>query len=122
MTAKNMIDKAMIMLGYSSREGNLGAESEIAARGLTFVNLIYADLFYALGEKGFVPLNSTAEDIKLPERVLHDIMPFGVAMYFAQSESDADNQSLYAALYNQKRSTIIRVGRVQDIFNTFGEE
>ena len=38
------------------------------------------------------------------ERACIDILPYGAAMFLAQSEGDGDSQRLYAALYNQKRA------------------
>ena len=107
MTGIALFEKAMEMLGYSSAEGISGRE-DMLKKALTLINLVYAELYYAFcfvpgGTDNFTPLKTMSEKLVLPPMVLNDIAPYGVAMYLAQSESDADNQNLYANIYNQKR-------------------
>lgn len=107
MTGMELFDKAMELLGYTSAEGLSGKE-DMLKRGLTLVNLVYSELYYAFvyipgGEDNFKPLALITDKIVLPDRVLNDVAPYGMAMYLAQSESDADNQTLYANIYNQKK-------------------
>lgn len=107
MTGMNLFDKAMELLGYTSADGISGKE-DMLKRGLTLINQVYAELYYAFvqvpGEEDeFKLLANILDEVKLPKNVLTDIAPYGLAMYLAQSESDADNQSLYANIYNQKK-------------------
>ena len=108
MNGMSLFEKAMEMLGYASAEGISGRE-DILKKALTVINNIYAELYYA-----FVPLANINDTLNLPTRVLNDIAPYGVAMYLAQSEGDADNQSLYANIYNQKKVRGKRIGRIKD--------
>lgn len=117
VTGMALFDKAMAMLGYASSEG-LNGKEDMLKKSLTFINLIYAELYYplkcVLGDNEFQPLTAIGQEIKLPKIILDDVAPYGLAMYLAQSESDADNQSLFASLYNQKRARSLYTGRVCD--------
>lgn len=118
MNGMSLFEKAMEMLGYASAEGISGRE-DILKKALTVINNIYAELYYAFvkipgDEDSFVPLANINDTLNLPTRVLNDIAPYGVAMYLAQSEGDADNQSLYANIYNQKKVRGKRIGRIKD--------
>lgn len=111
MTGMALFDKAMEMLGYVSAEG-ISGKKDMLKKGLTIINNVYAELYYAWEDwhnKPFEPLKNINESLNLPQIVLDDIAPYGIAMYLAQSESDADNQSLYATIYNQKKTRVIRV-------------
>lgn len=118
MTALKMFEKAMTMCGYTTADGVNGRE-DMLKKALTVINLVYADLYNAFvaipgKDEEFSELESIHDQIELPGRILSDIMPYGVAMYLAQSESDADNQNLFAALYNRKRVGLVRVEKVKD--------
>lgn len=107
MNGRSLFDKAMTMLGYASAEG-ISGEEDMLPKALTLINNVYAELHYAFVQKkgdndSFVPLGNINDTLNLPPLVLNDIAPYGMAMYLAQSEGDADNQSLYASIYNQKK-------------------
>lgn len=118
MTGMSLFDQAMEMLGYTSADGISGKE-DMLKKALTLINRVYSELYYAFvyvpgGEDEFKPLALITDEIKLPHNVLIDIAPYGLAMYLAQSESDADNQSLYANIYNQKKIRGKRVTVIKD--------
>lgn len=118
MNAMSLFEKAMEMLGYTSAEGISGRE-DMLKKALTLINNVYVELYYAFQQKAgeddnFVPIVNINDSLNLPTAVLNDIAPYGVAMYLAQSEGDADNQSLYANIYNQKKVRGKRVGRIKD--------
>ena len=115
MNARELFDEAMIMLGYASAEG-LSGEDDMLKKSLVLINKVYFELYRAfVNNKGedFIPLSNINCEVRLPEFVLRDIAPYGVAMYLAQSESDADSQALYANLYNQKKVSG-SVGKITD--------
>lgn len=118
MTGNDVIMRALLLLGYSDSQGNVSAEQRIKSRSLPILNAIYADLFYIFHKDGFLPLSSLSETVCLPERVLQDVMPYGVASFLAMSESDGDNQQLYTALYNRKRVGLNQKSTVADVLPT----
>lgn len=118
MNGMNLFEKAMEMLGYVSAEGISGRE-DMLKKALTLINNVYAELHYAFvqrqgDEDSFVPLANINDSLNLPTVVLNDIAPYGVAMYLAQSEGDADSQALYANIYNQKKVRGKKVSHIKD--------
>ena len=114
MTGRNVLQQALGLLGYQNME-ELTGQSEILQRGLMAVNQIYADLHYITTLRPHQPLAGLSEELLLPERAAVDIMPYGVAMLLAQTESDGDNQQLFAELYNRKLSSLSRTDWIQDV-------
>lgn len=110
MTARELYDQALRLLNYTNSHGELGnGNYESQRRGLALVNQIYADIYRI--ENGHIPNNlllTMQETPALSREATYDVMPYGIAMLIAQSESDSDNQSLFASLYNQKRSSTPR--------------
>ena len=115
MTLREMYIKAMILLGYVKSDGEISGQQELQKQSVAAVNQIYADLFFALGNSDFKPLDNSSQMIDLPERILNDVMPYGVAMLIAQSENDGDSQALYANIYNKKRASVRAENTVQDV-------
>lgn len=115
MNARALFDEAMTMLGYVNAEG-LSGEEDMLKKSLVIINKIYFELYRAFVNKkgdGFIPLGNINDEVNLPQVVLRDIAPYGVAMFLAQSEGDADSQALYANLYNQKKISG-SVGKITD--------
>ena len=107
-TGEEIKNRALVLLNYTDQNGRLNATmyTDIAARSLAIVNQIYADLWYALYSGGFEELATLTDEVRLPERVTNDCMPYGVAMLLAQSIGDADHQSMMADVYTQKRAAL----------------
>ncbi len=116
-TGEEIKARAFSLLNYTDQNGRVdnAMYADITARSLSLVNQIYAELWYALKPCGFEELVSLSEEIRLPERVRNDCMAFGVAMLMAQSIGDADNQSLMAELYNQRRAALTHICRRRDV-------
>lgn len=115
MTGKQMINTALVLLGYTNSVGDVSAEQRFRSRSLVVLNAIYSDLYYAQNNTGFDPLKSFDSEINLNERVLHDVMPYGVAMLLAESENDGDNQQLFSLKYNQKRLALTASNKIEDV-------
>ena len=115
MTGQEMLKKSAEMLGYTNTNGNLQLSARITAKAPTLINLIYSDLWRICNEGEFEPMKSMQAEITLPEQALNDVMPYGVAMMLAQSESDGDQQQLYSVLYNRKRTSLSKKETVEDV-------
>ena len=132
MTGRQVLDRAMGLLGYQTIAA-LSGPSELLQRSLMIVNQIYSDLYYAENRsagdgqglrakkeredadgQAFAPLIDLLDELRLSDRAANDVMPYGVAMLMAQSESDGDSQQLYASLYNRKRLSLSYADRRQD--------
>lgn len=116
-TGEQVKQQALALLNYTDRNGRVdnAMYADVAARSLALVNQVYAELWYALTPCGFEELPSLSEELRLPERVVNDCMAFGVAMLMAQSIGDADNQSMMAELYNQKRAALTHLCGRRDV-------
>lgn len=115
MTGKEIYRQALALLNYSDADGNATADADLHKRALALVNQIYADLWHISNSGQFHPLTALSNQIDLETQVLTNVMPYGVAMLIAQTDGDADNQALYANLYNQRRpSARSRNDRIED--------
>lgn len=115
MTAAELTAKAALMLGYADASGRIAADTQMQQRALGAINAAYSDLYYALGKTDFKPLEAPEDVIDLPERVLNDVILYGVAAFLAQSENDGDQQQYYIMLYNSKRAALTRTETVSDV-------
>ncbi len=115
MTVNEIYLKALTLLGYAGANGEISGEHELKRQGIVAVNQVYAELFFALGRENFKCVNASSDEIDLPERILQDIMPYGVAMFIAQSENDGDSQLLFAHIYNKKRTLVRKKRNVEDV-------
>lgn len=116
MTAREILNSALKLLGYTEANGNSELPQRIINRGTALINVIYSELWRAEGKTNFIPIKSLADEILLTESVLSEVMPCGVAALIAQSESDGDMQQLWAEIYSRKRATMTRFEeRVNDL-------
>ena len=106
MTGLDVLQKALLLLGYTDPSGHADSRvsGAVTARGLGILNQLLADEWYTKNDTPFVPLAAVGQPLPCDSRVAADVLPYGVAMLLAQGESDGDNQSTFAALYNQKRA------------------
>nr|DAO88777.1 MAG TPA: hypothetical protein [Caudoviricetes sp.] len=105
MTAKEMISKVIILLGYSDEQGNT-SDSRFQVISKNALNFVYSDLFYCLNSEGFKEIKALSEEIPLPERILYDVMPYGVAAFIAESLGDGEKQQYFAVIYNSKKASL----------------
>lgn len=115
MTGIQIAEMSAKLLGYASANGNLQLSERIMTKALVIVNLVYSDLWRICKTGEFKPLSSLSEKINLPERALSDVMPYGIAMMMSQLEDDGDQQQLFSMLYNQKRSGLSKIEKLEDV-------
>lgn len=117
MTGRELFNKAMILLGYTDSDGSVQMSDRINSRALTCVNQVYADLFYAsYSGRAFSPLTNLSGVVELPERILNEVAPYGVASFIAQSEGDGENNQIFIALFNKKRNLLTHFEKIKDEF------
>ena len=123
MTGTVAFRQALSLLNYTDTHGDGGVPGGAALqrRALPVLNQIVADLWYIGSNEPFVPLAALGEEIPLPLPTVLNVLPYGVAMLLAQIEGDADNQTLFAAQYDQRRSSAAHAGeRIRDHLPTCG--
>lgn len=117
MTANDVMIKALQRINYTNTRGfvDMGDTGDIAARSLDAINFVLADLQRILGVPN-TTITSLHDTVPLPDDILDRVMPWGVAMMIAQSESDGDNQQYAANMYNGLRNSFPRqMGRHIDV-------
>ncbi len=115
MTGREMMKRALVLLGYTDSVGGISAEQKFRSRAITVLNAVYSDLYFINKHSGFEEITSLEDQIMLSERALQDIMPYGVAAMLAQSESAGDEQQLFMSIYNQKRLGLTSKDSVADV-------
>ena len=111
MTANEIVITALDMLGLSTENGNTQIPPRIMNRAVSIVNVVYEDLWGIAAERTvedvgpYKPITVLYDKIDLNDRAL-GIMPYGVAAFIAQSESDGDQQQVWMSTYNKKRRTL----------------
>ncbi len=119
MTAKEIIEQAIILLGYTNRFGTPDGENYAASmrNAIRFLNTVCLDITAINGEP-YHEVKSLNDTLPLSDRVASDVAVYGLAMWIAKNENDADNQSIFSGIYSQKRSTVPR--KTQFIKPVFG--
>ncbi len=106
-TGKDVVDRALRLLGYTNTFGEVdsGQDAEIFKRASASLNQVFFDLYRIENNTPYTGESlSLTEIIPLSTNTVNDIMPYGVAMFIAQSEGNGDAQGMFAELYNMKRS------------------
>ena len=114
MTGREVINRAIDLLGYSPANGNTQIAPRIMNRAVSIVNVVYEDLWGITSAQEFEPIKALPDEVKLTGRAL-ECMPYGVAAFIAQSESDGDGQQLWMLTYNKKRRTLSKSYIRQDV-------
>lgn len=104
MKGIEIFEKALTLLGYINQEGSF--LDSLNLKALNVINTVYADLYFLLHSDGFKPLKSLDDTPLLSNRILLDVMPYGVAMHLAQNMGDGLNQQIFATIYDAKRCSI----------------
>lgn len=109
ITAGKAIETAVILLGYTNRFGEVDGENYSSSyrNALKFLNTVYVELAEIQG-KTYTEITELTTNIELDDRVVLDVMVYGLAMWLAKNENDGDNQSYFAAVYSQKRGSVPR--------------
>lgn len=117
MTYNQLIAKAIILLGYADEHGNT-SDPRFQLIAKNAVNFISADIIHCLGLDTYSDVENLSEEIRLPNRVIYDVMPYGVAAFIAESLGDGEKQQYFASLYNRKRTTVNYESNIQDVIPT----
>lgn len=103
MTGNDIFRQVMSLLNYTDTDGAVPFGEGVYRQALPYINQVVAELWYAEQREPFVPLRSLNEAIPLPPAVLHTVLPYGVAMLTAGALGDADQQAIFARLYDARR-------------------
>lgn len=102
MTANDIFERVVALLGYSNSNGSQQGLEVIKSRTVNCVNQILSDL--ALD----IAISDLNDDIML-NKVGLDALVYGVAMLLSLGMGDGEKNVLFAGLYNIKRSAYMSV-------------
>lgn len=112
MTANDVLNNALGLLGYAENNGNRQLTQRILQKALPLVNLVYGDIARIEGlEKQ--RLESLTDKIELSDKAV-DVFACGVAAYVAGSEGDDNAQALWMAEYQTRRTTLSKITEIKD--------
>lgn len=114
MKAKEIINNALKLLGYTSSAGNEQLTARIVSKAIPIINVVYSDLWPKEHTEDFEPASKMDDEIKLSNKAA-TVMTYGVAAFIAQSENDGDNQQLWMTIYNKKLSTLTVISTRKDV-------
>lgn len=102
-TAREVCDRAFALLGYTDRIGNYD-EEKFAPQYRLAVQLCQSILDEIMRVEGKTRTDITSLNDNLPasDTSINLVMPYGVAMLFAQQDNDGTQQQIFSLLYNQK--------------------
>ena len=118
MTGNDVVERALVLLNYTTPTGETDPRqnAEQMRKALPYLNQVLTDLLF-IQKLPFVEVDSLNDKLPLSDDVAMRVAVYGVAMYLAQGENDADSYDRFALEYNQRRSSVPRpVERVRDTF------
>lgn len=116
MTANEILNRALTLLGYTDQNGNEQLTRRIMNKAVTVINTVYEDLWrICVSGDTFTPIVGLDATIQLKGRAL-EAFPYGVAAFLAQGENDGDQQQLWMSMYNKKRTGLTVFERINDVF------
>ena len=113
MTALDIVNKALSLLGYSESNNNADLTGRVLNRALPLCNLVYSDMC-RICDAEKEEIKTLNQEISLPEAA-YDIMACGLASYIAGAESDDFMQALWSAEYQQRRTTLSKITEYEDV-------
>lgn len=107
MTGRELVHSALLKLNYTDVAGRVDVEqnTDLMRRAAAAVDYVMADLLHVMGKEP-VSAVSIDDDLPISDDVCIRVAVWGIAMQLAASESDGDNQSYMAAMYNQLRGSV----------------
>ena len=108
-TVGSLVNKALELLQYTDRNGVPDSERYTPQykSALGYANMVCSDLS-RIEHIDFTPHTSLDDELTISDISINDIAPYGLAMWLALSNKDAENQAIFSMLYNQKRVTAPR--------------
>ncbi len=116
MTGKELVELALLKLSYTDVSGRVDVEqnTDLMRKGAAAVDYVVADLLHVMGEKPAV-IDFIDDPLPIPDDVCVRVAVWGVGMQLAASEGDGDNQSYFAAMYNQLRGSVSKPTKRLDV-------
>lgn len=113
MTALEIYNKSLALLGYSDSNNNAQLTGRVMNRAIPLFNIVYSDMRRICG---MAPksIKSLGDEVELPENAV-DVMVCGLASYIANSEGDDNMQAFWSAEYQGRRVTLSTTYQIEDV-------
>lgn len=113
MTALELYNKSLAILGYNDNNNNAQLTSRVMNRAIPLFNIVYSDIRRICG---MAPRNieSLSDEVEIPEKAV-DVMICGLASYIANGEGDDNMQAFWSAEYQARRTTLSQKEEIEDV-------
>ena len=112
MTALQIANKSLALLGYTDNNNNTDLTQRVLNRILPLVNLVFSDICRMCDMKE-KEIKSLDEDFSLPEKAV-SVMACGLAAYIAAAEGDETAQIFWAEEYSQRKTSMTQMCEYSD--------
>ena len=114
MNAKEIFDRAVLLLGYNDADGAVSGETALQIRTVQAINTVLYELCK------HPPISDINAEL-LVDDATADALVYGVGMILANGEGDGDRGNLFAEIYNVKRAgTRAKSTRIGDVLPVCG--
>ena len=112
-TAREVVDRAFALLGYTDRIGNFDADKFAPQyrQSIAICQTILDEICKIEGVN-YIALKSLDDELPVSSISIDLVMPYGVAMWFAQADGDGTSQQIHSMLYNQKLGIVPKTQKV----------
>lgn len=126
MKAKEIADRALVLLGHVNAAGGLDENREARYYGMApaLLTALQSELSALAGlQPPSAPITDLSQEISLDEALAGRILPAGMVMLFALCEHDSDRYNHYSKLYYGTLLPSVTLGEVplQDIYGFRGD-
>ncbi|MBQ5824617.1 MAG: hypothetical protein IIW48_07380 [Clostridia bacterium] len=106
-TVRDVMNRAFALLGYTDRMGDYDAD-KFAPQHKQAISLCQTVLEDICKIEGIEPpvLRSIDDELPVSQTSINLVMPYGLAMWFAQLDSDGTQQQIHSMLYNQRLGSV----------------
>ena len=96
-TVRDVMNRAFALLGYTDRMGDYDADKFAPQhkQALSLCQTVLEDICKIEGTE--LPVSQTSINL---------VMPYGLAMWFAQLDGDGTQQQIHSMLYNQRLGSV----------------
>lgn len=113
MTGNEIIKRCVDLLGYRDGAGDEDLEASAKKSAAEYINQILLDICIANGQE-YQPIERLDDTIMELNAIETSALIFGVSMWIAFSVGDSEKHSVFANLYNAKRTALSRIDTIRD--------
>lgn len=115
VTAKEVTDEALKLVFHVTETGVLDKTSEARYRGAApaYLTVLQYELAALENQPFSQPVESLCDVIALTDKTAREIMPVGLAMYFALLDRDSELYNHFAELYHSRLARSVTPGEVK---------